>query len=518
MAIFRNVAALNPFERRKQSTARYHMGSQQEQLGDIYTRDLDREPAPIASVAVGSAGMQRTAFWVQKMNAMGGLGRIQSLVVYDCNSTNIRQWTQAASASGIDKLSIVPEYLPLSEGFLRQPNFFMSHYGAIERDIERIVDDMERLANEAGVRPQIILEWIGFGGHARLSFLFHEHLADRFPGSKFLPIYCMPAERVLEQNIRDYRLWDEAENIVGPISSIITDNRASGSLQTLDERVALGLAAMEACYRFRPEVGTVAETVSMFNLNGSRWLSLEATDLPYRINQRQDRRRSNQVVSPERKMAHSAVVQSLKEAIWRIAAPGNDEHHTGYFVPPDHSAEQRIYCVLPFTPEILEEIKVDVEDQLHRETFSGPYAGTKVAFAPGNALWRSRDDFTYGHIFKIVGTPANPVPPSIERILREDGNFRTSRRRVLSRGEAMMLEMGLELSQKAPKQNVGLQSLQEKHSTGLLDHENGASTSDAEAEPDNRQEQSQPNFDQEDLGHGPAELIDPGEVSVSVAR
>ncbi|CAI8031596.1 hypothetical protein GBAR_LOCUS17931, partial [Geodia barretti] len=258
MAIFRNVAALNPFERRKQSTARYHMGSQQEQLGDIYTRDLDREPAPIASVAVGSAGMQRTAFWVQKMNAMGGLGRIQSLVVYDCNSTNIRQWTQAASASGIDKLSI------------------------------------------------------------------------------FLPIYCMPAERVLEQNIRDYRLWDEAENIVGPISSIITDNRASGSLQTLDERVALGLAAMEACYRFRPEVGTVAETVSMFNLNGSRWLSLEATDLPYRINQRQDRRRSNQVVSPERKMAHSAVVQSLKEAIWRIAAPGNDEHHTGFFVPPDH--------------------------------------------------------------------------------------------------------------------------------------------------------------------------------------
>ena len=82
----------------------------------------------------------------------------------------------------------------------------------------------------------------------------------------------------------------------------------------------------------------------------------------------------------------------------------------------------------------------------------------------------------------------------------------------------MMLEMGLELSQKAPKQNVALQSLQEKHSTGLLDHENGASTSDAEAEPDNRQEQSQPNFDQEDLGHGPAELIDPGEVSVSVAR
>ena len=253
-----------------------------------------------------------------------------TFVVYDCNSTNIRLWRKAAAASNLSDISIVPEYLPLSEGFLRQPDFFMDHYGAIERDIERIVDDMERQANEAGTRPQVIIEWIGFGGHARLSYLIHEHVADRFPRAKFLPVYCMPAERVLEQNIREHRLWQEAEQIIGDIPSLITDNRAAGSLQMLDERVALGLAAMEACYRFRPESGTMAETVSMFGIKGVRWLSLEVADIPYRVNKPSRGRRSQQP-SHDQRMSHSAVVQSIKEAIWRIAAPVNDEQHTAYF-------------------------------------------------------------------------------------------------------------------------------------------------------------------------------------------
>lgn len=482
------------------------MGAPQPQLGQIYLRDFEREPAPIISLSVGSAGMARSAMWTQKMTALGCRGRIQSLVAYDCHKTNIQEWNRAAQNSGLDSITITPQYLPISEGFLRQPNAFMSHYGAIERDIERITDDMERLANEAGVRPQIIIEWIGFGGHAKLSYLIHEHVAARFPGAKFLPVFCMPAERVLEQNIRDYQLWQAAEDIIGPVSSVITDNRASGSLQLLDERIALALASMEACHRFRPDVGTMAETVSMFNLNSSRWLSIDAADLPYRVGKL--KRSRSAAANQERRMAHSSVVQGIKEAIWRIAAPDNTEHHTGFFNPTDYGAEQRIYCVLPFTPTVTEEIKNDVEDQLQRETFHGPYPGTKVSFAPGNALWRRQDGFTYGHIIKLAGLPTDPIPHSIERILNEEIGHRTTRRRVLSRGEAMMQELGIELGRSAPAR-AQFDDIQDRHTANILFNQNG----DQRTSPASTAKPT--DFQHEDLGIEEGDLVETAEPVVT---
>ena len=500
-----NVAArLNPFRRQRDLSERFDMSTPNSRLGSIYARDAAREPAPIVSLSVGSAGMHRTALWVKKMTALGCVSRIQSLVVYDCNDTNIRLWKRAARNSGLDHLTITPSYLPLTDGFLRQPDFFQDYYGAIERDIESIVDQMERRSNEAGTRPQVIIEWMGFGGHARLSYLIHEHVADRFPNAKFLPVFCIPSERVLEQNIRDYDLWNEGERIIGAVPSLITDNRAAGSLQTLDERVALGLASMEACYRFRPESGTIAETISMFTMQKSRWLSLETVDLPYRAHRERPRRAEK--VTHEDRMAHSAVVQSIKEAVWRLAEPANDEQHTGYFKTPAHDAEQRIYVVLPFNHLVVEGIEEDVEDQLQREAFNGPFPGTKVAFAAGNALWRNdQEKFAYGHVCKLVGMTAGLVPPSIDRIIREDGDFRSHRRRVLSKGEKKMLELGIPLSQTYDRKD-GSTAPPEQRRNG---HDEAIAP---EQTPPERN-----GFDHEDLGQGTGELIRAGAGQIAPA-
>ena len=492
-----------PFSRERAMSERYDMTIPKTKLGGIFTRDGDREPSPIVSLSIGTAGMKRTALWTKKMSALGCLNRIQSLVTYDCNSTNIRLWQQAIEKSGLEHLSIVPDYLPLSEGFLRQPDSYLEHYGAIERDVERIVDDMERRANEAGAKPQVIIEWLGFGGHARLSYLIHERVSERFPKTKFLPVYCIPAERVLEQNIRDHNLWGEAEAIIGKIPSLITDNRAASSLQTIDERVALGLAAVEACYRFRPESGTMAETVSMFQLNGSRWLSLDITDLPYRITKAKSAR-PKQHKTHEVRTAHSSVVQSIKEAIWRIAEPTNDEQHTAYFDDPPSDAEQRIYCILPFTEDIVEAIKDDVEDQLLRETFNGPFPGTRVAFAPGDTMWRrGEEQFYYGHICKITGTHQEQVPPTIDRVIRENGEFKSRRRRVLSKGESMMLDMGIALSdikeaEKPEGNNTG------KHTTGLLPNR--------QQNPQSQEHITNNKFDVTNLGSGEQPLLNISEI------
>ena len=499
-----NIASkLNPFQKQRDLSERFDMSSPNPKLGSIYTKDANREPAPIISLSVGSAGMHRTALWTKKMNALGCLGRIQSLIVYDCNSTNIRLWRKAAQNSGLDHLSIIPEYLPLSEGFLRQPDFFEDHYGAIERDIERIVDDVERRANEAGTRPQVILEWVGFGGHARLSYLIHEHMQDRFPKAQFLPIYCMPAERVLEQNIREHNLWNQAESIIGEIPSLITDNRAAGSLQVLDERVALGLAAMEACYRFRPESGTMAETISMFGMHQSRWLSLDMIDIPYRANRPQRRRQHGRQLRPshEQRTSQSAVVQSIKEAIWRIAEPANDEQHTAYFKTPPNDTEQKIYVILPFDHVVVDEIKNDVEDQLQRETFTGPFPGTKIAFASGNALWRyDEDGFDYGHVCKIAGMDKELIPTSIERIIQDDGNFRNNRRRVLSKGEKKMVNMGIPLSDRYENKGAG-EALSLDKNSSIIQTNGHSNQLDDTYQPDEKR------FAHNDLGQGEGQLV-----------
>ena len=432
---------------------RFRMNDANVALGNITTDDYDREPAPIVSVSVGSAGMRRTALWRRKMDNLGCAGRIQSMVAYDCNRTNIQEWVRAATASGVMDKCIVPAYLPFSEGFLRQPNFFIDHYGPIERDLERIIDAMEQKASEAGVRPQLILEWIGFGGHARISYLFHVMLTERFPGARILPVYCIPDDRVLEQNIREYRLWEEAMDIIGHVPSIITDNRCASNLRTLDERVATALAAAEACYRFRPEYGTMAETASTFALHGSRWLGLQITDIPYLENaadaEVHDWKAPDSAAGAwrEARAAVTARAQAIKEAIWRIADPENDEHHAGYLGHAQHGDEQRIYCLLPFHPEITDAIKDDVEDQLRREVFNGPYPGTKVCFAPGNANYTSRPTgFTYGHICKIYSVESHEHPPSVARVLDPDNDYRGSRRRVLARGEEMMQQLGMPLT------------------------------------------------------------------------
>ena len=472
-------------------------------LGNITPDDYRREPAPIATVSVGSAGMRRTALWRRKMDALGCVGRIQSMVAYDCNRTNVQQWVEAANNSGSIDKCVMPNYLPFSEGFLRQPNFFIEHYGPIERDLERMVDEMEQKSAEAGVRPQLIIEWIGFGGHARISCLFHEMLVERFHGARILPVYCIPDDRVLEQNMRDYNLWTEAQDIVGTGPAIITDNRTGSNLQTLDERIAIIMAASEACYRFRPEYGTMAETASTFAIQGSRWLGLQISDIPYLENTTKSHRiinaNRNAKISPtearEARAAVTARAQTIKEAIWRIAKPANDEHYTGYLGETQYDAEQKIYCLLPFHPEITEIIKDDVEDQLQRERFNGPFPGTKVCFAPGNANFSNRPNgYTYGHICKVFGLPTEPEPPSVTRVLDPDNNYRGRRRRVLSRGEVLMQELNIPLTSMEPDPNA-------KQMTTTPHRD--AATATADAENGNTYEPENPS----DMGTGTAPLL-----------
>ena len=443
---------MNPFAKTTRLDGRYNLDRTESPYKILRAQTGIRVPAPIVSVSVGTTGMTRTAYWWRKMAALGCIDRVQSMGVYDFNSTSIGAWLRACQQYGLADISITPQYLPLSEGFLRQPDDYLSHAGPIERDMEQFVDRMEELATRAGSRPQVVLEWIGFGGHAKLSNMLHEMVVERFRGTQILPIYCIPAEGVLEANIRDYDLWNESVKMIGEGVALMTDNRTTANLSVLDERVALGLAAIESAFRFRPDSGTLAEVVATFNLSGSRWMSLDTADMAFPtmsgIRKRFSFRRNDPAPA---KPSLDALAQSVKMQVWGIAMPSNNENHTGYFAPAPPNVEQRIFIILPFHHEIVDEIRNNVQDQLQREEFKLVYPRTEVHFGAGDARWMERRDSVFGHLVKLAGLPAEPAPISLTRVLDADDKFRGRRRQFRSRGELMVEE--LQKQQQTASQN-----------------------------------------------------------------
>ena len=170
------------------------------------------------------------------MRAMGCADRMQSMLIYDCNLVNIGKLDADAREWGAADKIVVPEYLPFSEGFLRRVDQYQRHYGAIERDMEMMVEKAESLSLMAGTEPQVILEWIGFGGHAKLSYMLHDIVKMRFPEARILPIICFPDDQTMHQNIRKDSIWPATEEMLGPnVAALLTDNRRGTDFPKLDD-------------------------------------------------------------------------------------------------------------------------------------------------------------------------------------------------------------------------------------------------------------------------------------------
>ena len=366
----------------------------------------DAMPAPIASVSVGTTGLRRTHRFLSKMYACGCADRIQSLVVYDCNRTNIDRWKKTQTLSTAAK-TILPNYIPLSEGFLRNDKAFQNYYGKIERDLENMADRMYAQSNAAGTTPQVIIEWIGFGGHAHLSYLFHHIIAERFPDSTFLPIICLPNERILERKMRE-EIWHITQQVHGETQSIITDNAVATDVTSIDHRLAIALASVESAYRSSPESGTLAEIATMFGLTSSQYLGIAEKHLPIRI-------QDDSIVLGQ----DDSTIHAIKQAVWQIA-PAKQRDWLANYAPPPQDGEQRITVAIPTDRDSMQIFADDILDQLRREDFEYAYPGTKVSFAPANFKWSQEEEdkgVTYAHVSKIFTAGAGEQP-SIARIMQ----------------------------------------------------------------------------------------------------
>ena len=106
----------DPFARRTRPDGRYNLDRSEAALGSLLSQSGIRVPAPIVSVSVGSAGMARTGLWYRKMAALGCIDRVQSLVVYDCNSTGVRAWLNSAQRYGLEDIRHYPQIFAAVRG------------------------------------------------------------------------------------------------------------------------------------------------------------------------------------------------------------------------------------------------------------------------------------------------------------------------------------------------------------------------------------------------------------------
>ncbi|MCE2500680.1 MAG: hypothetical protein J4G13_07440 [Dehalococcoidia bacterium] len=402
--------------------------------------DLTRDgtPPPIVSVAVGTAGYKRSWRWAKRMGEAGVLDRVQSLTMYDCNQGTIDSIDSETRAMrrvrGGHLPVIVPGFLPKVDGFLRDPNAYKDFFGLIHRDMERMVDTIARRAEEVGSPPQLILEWLGFGGHAKLGGVLHGMLMDRFPEATVLPIVLTPSEAVLKENMRR-ETWGAYEETIGTRvvrdtqgrdevqrhPALITDNSLSLNFERLDDKLAIALASMEAGMRYQVDAGSMAETVTSFGNYSNGWFGVRVLNRRVDI---ADTRQGSRLFGPFRGREIVVVNDSakqlpfaIKSAMWDVLDPKRSDLQLAKHGFVETDSVMRMVITLPVEPEGLGEIAADVQDQMAREEFNVAYPNLMWSFASAN-FQQSPDD---RHMHVTLFYPLQTINiPSITDIMGEE--------------------------------------------------------------------------------------------------
>ena len=347
-----------------------------------------------------------------RMGEAGMLDRVQSLLMYDCNQKSIDDivaGTRVMRSERGNRLPVIlPRYLPKVDGFLRDPNAFKDYYSHIQRDMERMVDTLSRRAEEVGSPPQIILEWFGFGGHAKLGVVLHQRLLEKFPEAIFLPIILLPRDHVLEENMRreTWAAYEEMMQLPSPYSSnhaefrgfpaIITDNRIHRDVRLLDDRLAIGLASLESSMGYKVDSGSLSETVNIFRGYSNGWFGMRV------LSRRVDVARATMPHSQELEVANydaKQLVWETQNAMWDIVDQRRTDldlaHHR--FVETD--SLMRMVVGMPIVPADLPKFERDVNDDLDRKDFALAYPNLVWSFAPVNFVQPGADRHMYITLF-----------------------------------------------------------------------------------------------------------------------
>ncbi len=338
----------------------------------------------IVAVGMGTAGCRRVVLFLQRMAELAAVNRVQSAVFYDCNEVTINHISRylvkfmGKKRGSLGVQALFPGYVPVPNGFTRNPQHFREFWGPCERDMDNVIERVSAQASRAGRNPALIIEFMGFGGHAVLGGLLHRKLRETFPSSVILPVLMLPNDHVCQEWTRRY-IWEQYEELLAGSNCLVTTQTAS-SIGEDDIRLATGLAGAElaefeddeavesplasVCRRLTPSSGgwlgmaTAKRRVPM--LSKFNWSSFPPWWRKYAA------------LGPDDEMS-----MSLGHAVWSTLDPAAQ---MAAGVSHAVNAPQEVVVSLPIHPDLLEEMASEAAEALERSTLFARYPNMDVAF------------------------------------------------------------------------------------------------------------------------------------------
>lgn len=390
-------------------------------------------PPSLVAVGVGTAGGRRALAFLQRMSELSGIQRMQSAVFYDCNETTVgyidkflRKFLgRSRQETGIQV--IFPGYIPVPDGFMRDPRRFEEYIGPMERDLDNIVAQIKAQSERCGRAPETIIEFMGFDGHAILGARLHEKLQNEFPATVFLPVLMLPRDHVSRSWTRRY-IWEQYESLLDGARCIVTSQSESYTGED-DARLATGLACFEVTEyddESTPDGATSQLSATYHRLvpSSAGWLGMATVKRKMPLV-----RKVNWMSLPPRRREYAAfgsgedMANSLDSAIWSAMEPGAQMVEG---VSVHSAAPQEMVVSLPVHPDALEPVARETAETLERSSLFSYFPNMDIAFNAAR-LTEGLTKEPYMHITRIYpiqgelatvmnilhpGLPADEWPPS----------------------------------------------------------------------------------------------------------
>ena len=376
-------------------------------------RKTEGIPPSLVVMGVGTAGARRALGFLQRLSELAQTGRVQSAVFYDCNETtvnHIRRFlgrTLGRTRHGNGVQILFPNYIPMPNGFMRDPTLFEEYEGPMERDMDNIVEQVIAQSERSSRTPEAIVEFMGFAGHSVLGGRLHRKLRDAFPSAVILPVMMLPDDHVSEEWTRRY-IWERYERLLEGAECLVTAQSASHFGED-DARLATGLAGIEVA-DFDEEgltISPLAAACQRLSLASGGWLGMATV---------------------KRKMVVMNKFEWLSLPPWwrQYAAVGSEGELSmavGHAIwstldPPSQMAEgvgdlrhapQEVVVSLPVHPDALEPVAANAAEVLERSNLFAQFPNMDIAFNTARfAEGMSREP--YMHITRIYPVQGELAP------------------------------------------------------------------------------------------------------------
>lgn len=383
---------------------------------------LDSIPPSLVVVGMGTAGVRRAMLFSERMSELSAAGRIQTAIYYDCNEVtvaNVQKTLQRSfgvARNGAGTQVLFPNYVPVPNGFMRDPTRFRDFLGPLERDMENIISQVMMHSERCGRVPETIIEFMGFAGHSVLGGILHEKMQSAFPSSTVLPVMMLPKDHLAEEWTKRY-IWEQYENLLSGSNCLITTQSDINARED-DARLATGLAGFEVAEfsdEDDPSVSQLGVTLRRLMPASGGWLGMASVKRKMPVTKKFEWLsfppwwRQYAAVGPNDDLS-----SLLGNAIW-ATLDQSAQLAEGINQPPN--TPQEIVVSLPLHGDELEPVAAQVAEALDSRNIFDRFTNLDIAFNTAR-FTDGIEPEPYMHVSRIY--PVHGELQSVRKILRGD--------------------------------------------------------------------------------------------------